>query len=715
MLVLIFNHKGAAGENLRPPGAHTHIFAMPRPNLFRFSALLGAACLFTATGLHAATESFDTFAQTTFTSLNTAVGTLSATSGTTSITTASGSGGIGASPKLRLHGGASPGTVATLTPASAYAKAQAVTFNAERWTSTNPFTFKVEALNASNVATTLYTGDTTVAVGANTAVSCLAPAGTAKLRFTCTSPANTGVLIDNLAVADGQPYTLTAVETYQPVAPVLIRKTDNPVVAINIKVSAPLNDAPNVSTVSVNLAGTTDLADLANLRLVYTGATKDYVDGATATTAFGAALAPASTLTFAGSQKLANGDNWFWVMAEPTATADLDHRVDAGIDSALLSDATLATPTTPNPAGTQRIGYALRKRNDDGSTAYRIPGLCTSLNGTLIAVYDIRYNGGGDLPANIDVGVSRSTDGGQTWSPMGVAMTIPADMRVGSSNGVGDPTVFVDKVSGRIWVSALWASNGKAYSASAPGIDPAVTGQLVLAYSDDDGLTWSRPYSITPMVKDPSWRLLFNGPGSAITKADGTLVMPVQYRLGDAGGTVYSSIIYSRDHGLTWSIAKGAMPRTNEAQVAELTDGSLYLNCRSEAGGGLRRVATTRNFGATWSVVTPRTGANAATDASLLIEPTCQGGLFRFDHPTYGPAFYFSNPSSQSGRNNMTIKVSQNNGRTWPYTLRTLYDYRTLNGYSSLSNIGDTHLGVLYEGRTEIWFLRIPFSELLGK
>lgn len=236
-----------------------------------------------------------------------------------------------------------------------------------------------------------------------------------------------------------------------------------------------------------------------------------------------------------------------------------------------------------------------------------------------------------------------------------------------------------------------------------------------MAYSDDDGVTWSRPYTITPEVKDPSWKLLFNGPGSAITKSDGTLVMPVQYRLGDAAGTVYSSIIYSTDRGLTWSIARGVMARTNEAQVAELTDGSLYLNCRSEAGGGKRRVATTRNYGATWSVVTPRAGANPATDASILIDPTCQGGLFRFDHPEYGTAFYFSNPDSTSSRNNMTIKVSQNNCRTWPYSLRTLYDHRSLSGYSSLTNVGDDHLGILYEGRSEIWFLRIPFAELLGK
>lgn len=52
------------------------------------------------------------------------------------------------------------------------------------------------------------------------------------------------------------------------------------------------------------------------------------------------------------------------------------------------------------------MGIALRNPNDDGARVYRIPGLVTTNKGTLIAVYDIRYHGWGDLPGNIDVGMS---------------------------------------------------------------------------------------------------------------------------------------------------------------------------------------------------------------------------------------------------------------------------------------------------------------------
>ena len=64
-----------------------------------------------------------------------------------------------------------------------------------------------------------------------------------------------------------------------------------------------------------------------------------------------------------------------------------------------------------------RIGVALRKHNDDGVHTYRIPALTTSAKGTLLCVYDMRRRMGRDLQEDIDIGLSRSTDGGQTWQP----------------------------------------------------------------------------------------------------------------------------------------------------------------------------------------------------------------------------------------------------------------------------------------------------------
>ena len=63
----------------------------------------------------------------------------------------------------------------------------------------------------------------------------------------------------------------------------------------------------------------------------------------------------------------------------------------------------------------------------------------------------------------------------------------------------------------------------------------------------------------------------------------------------------------------------------------------------------------------------------------------------------------------------MTIKISADEGLTWPERWHTLYDVRHGNGYSCLAEVDASRLGVLYEGLGELYFLRLPFTELLHK
>ena len=119
--------------------------------------------------------------------------------------------------------------------------------------------------------------------------------------------------------------------------------------------------------------------------------------------------------------------------------------------------------------------------------------------------------------------------------------------------------------------------------------DYGVEGQGIDA-SDDDGVTWSAPASITSAIKDPAWNLYFNGPGKGICTRDGVLVFPAQYK--DAGGNPRSNFIYSTDRGVTWvhgppAIASGN-PQTTEAQIVELDSGDLLISMRNHAGNGQR-------------------------------------------------------------------------------------------------------------------------------
>ena len=356
----------------------------------------------------------------------------------------------------------------------------------------------------------------------------------------------------------------------------------------------------------------------------------------------------------------------------------------------------------------EEITILLRKNGDDGVDTYRIPGLVTTKTRTLIAVYDMRRNGAVDLQEDVDIGMNRSTDGGTTWERMKVIMDmgewggLPENQ-----NGIGDPSVLVDQVTGTIWVAAVWAHGHpgeRNWWASKPGMTPKTTSQFMLTKSEDDGLTWSEPINITDQIKDPKWHLLLQGPGKGITMDNGTLVFPAQFK--DENEMPHSTIIYSSDQGDTWKIGTGAKSNTTEAQVVELNDGSLMLNMRDNRGGS-RSVYTTADMGETWEV--------HATSRSALIEPVCMASLIkhRYQDKEY---LLFSNPNSTERRENMTIKLSSDMGNTWPEEHQVLLDRGSGRGYSCMTTIDEETIGILYEGsQADLVFQRIKIANLLSQ
>lgn len=349
-----------------------------------------------------------------------------------------------------------------------------------------------------------------------------------------------------------------------------------------------------------------------------------------------------------------------------------------------------------------RPGTALRTANDDGVAAFRIPGLATSNSGTLLAVYDVRHEDSSDLQGDIDVGLSRSEDGGKTWEPMQIIMDMEEWGGLPENqNGIGDPAILVDNETGDIYVVALWI-HGKpgtaAWRSSEPGLSPQNTGQLMLVKSADDGKTWSSPKNITQPMKEASWQLFFNGPGKGISMRNGTLVFAAQYK--DRDQIPHSTIIYSEDHGDTWLVGSGARPKTTEAQVVELVDGRLMLNMRDDRGGS-RAVYTTEDMGESWQ--------EHPSNRSALIEPICMGSLIRFDKDR----LLFSNPASTEGRFNITIKASNDDGLTWPENQQILLDGKKGWGYSCMTKINEEDIGILYESsQAHMTFQIVSIAEL---
>ncbi|MFF2761691.1 exo-alpha-sialidase, partial [Streptomyces albidoflavus] len=227
-----------------------------------------------------------------------------------------------------------------------------------------------------------------------------------------------------------------------------------------------------------------------------------------------------------------------------------------------------------------------------GSPHYRIPALTRTTKGTLLAAYDARPTLA-DLPGNLGIVLRRSTDGGATWQPQQVVRKDPAPQ------GYGDPSLLVDRETGRIFVFYA-ASVNQGFFGSATGNDendPDVL-QADYSYSDDDGLTW-RHERITADIKNPAWAGMFAASGEGIQLRHGThkgrLIQ--QYAIRNNGAN-YAVSAYSDDHGATWKMGTPVGPGGDENKTVELSDGRVLLNNRSAP---YRTVAYSTDGGVTYT------------------------------------------------------------------------------------------------------------------
>ena len=570
---------------------------------------------------------------------------------------------------------------------------------AERWTKRPPFEFTLEAKVADAWQLLHRAAPDEVKVGGFLAnVRTKLPVGTHELRFSCGSDEDGGILLDDVTISEPGPLHATQVTTTQPVCPVMLRANFNPVLGFCITVTGS-EGSLKLDGLELGMDGSSHPADIERVK-IFAGTSAPLDQG---TDLVAETTHTNGKISLACKRDLVPGDNWFWISPVLHTNADIDGRIDASLWRVKVGGIVIE-PAVPSPAGSQRIGVAVKLPGDDRSKAFRIPNLVRTKKGSLLAVYDVRYRHAGDLPADIDIGVSRSSDGGRSWEPMHLALDMGNDPKF-SYDGVGDPCTLVDELSGRIWIAASWSHGKLGWNGSKPGLAPEATHQLMMTWSDDDGRTWAKPRNLTNELKNPAWRLMLQGPGAGITMKDGTLVMPAQYRAADGPpdqGKPFSTLICSSDHGKSWHIGTGVKSDTTEAQIAELADGSLMINCRDNRGGS-RTVAVTRDLGQTW---TPH-----PTDRKALREPVCMASLMRWQHPQHGDLMFFSNPDATDGRHNMSVKLSNDQALTWPESSTRMYDSRSCFGYSCLSIADAQHLGVLYEGSGSILFLRLPLSE----
>lgn len=519
------------------------------------------------------------------------------------------------------------------------------------------------------------------------------------------------------------PVLMMAQEQKKYQVPVLKGKEINPVIRVRIDAAG---ESDILQQMEVSVKGTA----LKALHVFNAGQDSSFFKGEK--TLFATAKA-AGKITLKGNLALRPGANYLWVTVTPDVKASLTDRLNINVTAVQLNNRTVKIPADNS---TNRIGIALRQHNQDSVHTYRIPGLATAKDGTLLGIYDVRRDKGRDLQGNIDIGLSRSLDKGKTWQPMQIVLDMGTWGNLPQKfNGVSDANILVDKNTGNIFIAGLWMygvinEQGKWIEGlnegsedwnhqwkprgSQPGFDVKQSSQFLITQSTDNGKTWSEPVNITKMCKQEDWWLLAPAPGQGITLKDGTLVMPTQGR--NATGKAFSNITYSKDGGKTWKTSNPATKEsTTENMAVELSDGTIMLNMRSglnsrDTGSTNGRVvATTVNLGKDWAI--------HPTSHNALPEPTCMASIIRHDFVQNGKkrsVLLFANPDSKTARQHMTVKVSYDDGRTWQANKKILLDEGKSRGYSCLTSIDNNTIGILYESsQADLVFQTIQLEELL--
>jgi len=346
----------------------------------------------------------------------------------------------------------------------------------------------------------------------------------------------------------------------------------------------------------------------------------------------------------------------------------------------------------PNP---QKIKLFISGKN--GYHTYRIPSIITTQNGMLLAFCEGRKKGRGDS-GDIDMLLKRSEDGGETWSEQHIIWD-------DGDNVCGNPCPVVDEGTGTIWLLMTW-NLGSDREHQIIKQESENTRRVFVSYSDDDGLTWATPKEITTDTKLKNWTWYATGPGVGIQlqrgEFRGRMIIPCDHIEAETE-KYFSHIIYSDDHGKTWQIG-GSTPRdqVNECQVVELADGQLMLNMRNyDRSKHNRAISFSSDGGMTWSEI---------IHDSTLIEPICQASFLRYSWETDSSknVVLFSNPASETERIKMTVRLSYDEGKTWPKT-KVLHEGPS--AYSCLTVLPDGEVGCLYEAGEKHPYETIVFEK----
>ena len=350
----------------------------------------------------------------------------------------------------------------------------------------------------------------------------------------------------------------------------------------------------------------------------------------------------------------------------------------------------------PFVSHTNELKYIF-KSGSEGYNTFRIPSIITTDSGVVLAFAEGRKNSSSDS-GDIDLVLKRSIDGGKTWGDLII-------IRDDSTNVCGNPSPVIDRKTGKIFLLSTW-NRGDDTESEIINMTSVDTRRVYVMNSIDEGLSWSKPIEITDKVKKPNWTWYATGPVHGIQIREGSkkgrMIIPCDHIEANTK-KYYSHIIYSDDGGSSWNIG-GTTPQdqVNECSVAEIGKGKLILNMRNYDRTQMnRKISISNDYGESWGDI---------YDDKALVEPICQASILRYSFKGYGRNdLLFINPADKNKRLNMTLRLSNDLGRTWKGEFIL---HEGPSAYSDITKLRNGNVGCLFEAGKNSPYEGIVYREV---
>ena len=339
------------------------------------------------------------------------------------------------------------------------------------------------------------------------------------------------------------------------------------------------------------------------------------------------------------------------------------------------------------------------QNGQDGFLCYRIPAIVKAPNGDLLAFCEARKLNCSDH-GDVRIVLKRSHDNGATWS----ALETVAE---NANDQAGNPAPVFDLTDKKYKQGRLFLFYNTGTASEQEVREGKAIREVWYKTSTDNGKTWSERVNITPSVSRPNkpsmnplynfnedWRSYANTPGHALQltsgRYKGRLFIPANHSAGAPKPNAHDYIahaFYSDNHGKTWKVAPSVnYPSSNESTAAELSNGGILMNIRNQSGDSKHRLlAFSKNAGAKW---------DSFYIEKQLPDPVCEGSMINFKTKAGQKLLLFSNLNHSSKRENLTLYVSADDGKTWR-SLKVICAGSS--AYSDLVIQQDNRVGVLFE------------------